>query len=289
MSTTSIHTDSAKLEPSNVNLIFKVPESLIAPSSTLNPYQSPLTEENLQTHTIECPSSRETKAQLILCYVTMQQNILEAEAQLRENAQIQAQEMVPVEFPRDSELIRETMCEMNKTRLSLAHSIRNNASASSLGASRRRTTLLSNVIEAQEEEEEVWNEKSRIRRNKLLNIFERLSEPLKMLANSKSSKTGFVLSRNTSSQHRRRGQQFGVNEDYDSGISVTSPKSKRNSIGGFSYQKDKPHSKLGTSYRDSIDEFAAYRYPKMIPARLSTDQSLRRHSTTDISYLATAW
>lgn len=219
----------------------------------------------------------------------MQQNILEAEAQLRENAQIQAQEMVLVEFPRDSELIRETMCEMNKNRLSLAHSIRNNASASSLGASRRRTTLLSNVLEAHEEEEEVWNEKSRIRRNKLLNIFEKLSEPLKMLANSKSSKAGFVLSRSNASQHRRRGQQFGVSEDYDSGISVTSPKPKRNSIGGLSFQKDKPLNKLGTSYGDSIDEFAAYRYPKMIPARLSTDQSLRRHSTTDISYLATAW
>jgi hypothetical protein len=239
---------------------------------------------------LQCPSSRETKAQLIICYVTMQQNILEAEAQLRENAQIQAQGMVLVEFPRDSELIRDTMCEMNKTRLSLAHSIRNNASASSLGASRRRTTLLSNVIEAQEEEEEeVWKEKSRIRRNNLINIFEKLSEPLKMLTGSRSSKSGFVLPRNTPSQHGRRGQQFGVNEDYDSGISVTSPKSKRNSIGGLSYQRDRPHIKPGTAYRESTDEFAAFRYPKMIPARLPSDQSLRRHSTTDISYLATAW
>lgn len=226
---------------------------------------------------------------MILCFVNMQHNILRAEAELRESARSQAQDMIPVEIPRDSELIRDTICDANKTRLSLGHSIRNNTSASSLGANRRRTTLLTDVMEAHEEENDIYHEKSRKRRSRFINLFERLSEPLKMLT-SKSSKTSFVLAGSAALNHRRQRHHYGVNEDYDSGISVTSPKSKRNSIGGISIHKGRPSIKLVSSYTDTVDEFAAFRYPKMIPIQHpSPDREHRRHSATDIGFLATSW
>lgn len=219
----------------------------------------------------------------------MQQNILRAEAELRESARSEAQEMIPLELPRDSELIRDIICEPNKTRLSLGHSIRNNTSASSLGANRRRTTLLTHVMEVHEEENDIYHEKTRKRRSRFINLFEKMSEPLKTLT-SKSSKKTFVLAGSAALGQRRQGQQYGVNEDYDSGISVTSPKSKRNSIGGFSLHKGRPSSKPISTYADGIDEFAAFRYPKMIPVQHpSPDREHRRHSTTDIGYLATKW
>jgi hypothetical protein len=223
----------------------------------------------------------------------MQQTILKAEAELRETALTQAQELIPLEAPGDSELIRDTICDPNKTKLSLGHSIRNNTSASSLGVNRRRTTVLTDVMEAHEEGTEMWHEQSKRRRSsRFINLFEKLSEPLKLLT-SKSTKSSFMLSGSKALAQRRQAQQqqqqhHGVNEDYDSGISVTSPKSKRNSIGGISLHKGRSVSKLMGSNSEVVDDFAAFRYPKMVPVN-TPERELRRHSTTDIGYLSTAW
>jgi hypothetical protein len=43
-------------DPHIVNLEFKVPESLIIPTTALEPYQSPLNEDNLRAHTLEVSS-----------------------------------------------------------------------------------------------------------------------------------------------------------------------------------------------------------------------------------------
>jgi hypothetical protein len=218
----------------------------------------------------------------------MQQSILKAEAELRETALTQAQELIPLEAPGDSELIRDTICDPNKTKLSLGHSIRNNTSASSLGVNRRRTTALTNVMEAYEEENEMWHEQSKKRRSsRFINLFEKLSEPWKLLT-IKSTKTNFVLSGSKKLAHHRQAQHHGVSEDYDSGISVTSPKSKRNSIGGISLHKGRSVSKLMSAYSEVNDDFAAFRYPKMVPVH-PPEREIRRHSTTDIGYLSTAW
>ncbi|KAI9287372.1 hypothetical protein BC943DRAFT_319650 [Umbelopsis sp. AD052] len=286
MDISTIPPPATRREQHAVNLDFKVPRALLVQEEDLEPYQSPLNEANLITHTHMCPSSRETKAQLILCFVNMQQTILKAEAELRETALTQAQELIPLEAPGDSELIRDTICDPNKTKLSLGHSIRNNTSASSLGVNRRRTTVLTNVMEAHEEGNEMWHEQSKRRRSsRFINLFEKLSEPLKLLT-SKSTKTTFMLPGSKALAHRRQTQHHGVNEDYDSGISVTSPKSKRNSIGGISLHKGRSVNKLIGS--EVADDFAAFRYPKMVPVS-PNEREMRRHSTTDIGYLSTAW